>query len=264
MNSEDEAEYLDAAREAALKAGEEVLLVLGSDDRQIEYKGELDLVTEMDRHSESLIKEFLARSFPHVAVLAEEGGASGDSTGAKWIIDPIDGTTSYAHGLPHFAVSIGLEVEGEIRVGVVYNPPLKECFTAIKGQGAYLNGKRIKVSKTGELKRSLLATGFPYDRKTSPDNNLDKFSALLMEIQGIRRMGSAALDLCYTAAGRFDGYWEMKLKPWDTAAGFLILTEAGGTITDFSGNEYSIYGDELLASNGRIHNQMISVLKELK
>jgi len=260
----EEEKYLEAAKEAVFKAGEEILLVLGDEGRQIDYKGELDLVTEMDRYSETLIRELLTRRFPHIAVLAEEGGVFGDDSGARWIIDPIDGTTSYAHGLPHFALSIGLEVEGVVRAGVVYNPPLKECFTAIKGRGAYLNGREIGVSKTSELKRSLLATGFPYDRKSNDNNNLDKFGAFLMKIQGIRRMGSAALDLCYTAAGRFDGYWEMRLKPWDTAAGFLILMEAGGVITDFSGNEYSIYSDELLASNGRIHNQMLSVLKELE
>lgn len=264
MDERAEENYLEAAKEAAFKAGEEILLALGDDERQIEYKGDLDLVTEMDRRSESLIREHLADSFPHIAVLAEEGGASGENVHARWIIDPIDGTTSYAHGLPHFALSIGLELEGTVRVGVVYNPPLGECFTAIKGKGAWLNGKGLKVSKTRELDKSLLATGFPYDRRRSPQNNLDKFGAFLMKAQGIRRMGSAALDLCYTAAGRFDGYWEMKLKPWDTAAGVLILTEAGGMVTDFSGGEYSIYGSELLASNGCIHNQMLTILKELK
>jgi myo-inositol-1(or 4)-monophosphatase len=179
----------------------------------------------------------------------------------RWLIDPLDGTTSYSHGLPHFSVSIALEIEGEIEAGVVFNPCLNECFSAIKGMGAHLNGQRIKVSKTKELNRSLLATGFPYDRVESPQNNLDHFNAFILKIHGIRRMGSAALDLCYTAAGRFDGYWEMKLSPWDSAAGLVIVKEAGGTVTGFGGGAYTIYDNEILASNGHIHDKMIEVLQ---
>lgn len=260
MTKEGKTLYLEAAIEVAIIAGKEVLAAQ-SDLRKVEYKGEIDLVTEMDLRAEEVIKEFLSSRFPHIGMLAEESGSSGSDSNMRWIIDPIDGTTSYSHGIPHFAVSIALEEEGILEVGVVYNPPLNECFSAIKGGGASLNGRAIAVSDTRELNRSLLATGFPYDRATSPDNNVAQFNAFLMKAQGIRRFGSAALDLCYTAAGRFDGYWEMKLKPWDTAAGILILTEAGGKVTDYKGGKYSIYDRELLCSNGHIHDQMIDTLK---
>lgn len=260
MTKDEKTLYLEAAIEVAKIAGKEILAAQ-SGERKVEYKGEIDLVTEMDLRAEEIIKEFFASRFPDIAILAEESGLSGSASNMRWIIDPIDGTTSYSHGIPHFAVSIALEQDGILEVGVVYNPPLDECFSAINGEGAYLNGKPIGVSHTKELKRSLLATGFPYDRATSPENNVAEFNAFLMKAQGIRRFGSAALDLCYTAAGRFDGYWEMKLKPWDVAAGILILTEAGGRVTDYQGGDYSIYDRELLSSNGHIHNQMITILK---
>lgn len=259
-NLRDAMKFIEQAGEAAMKAGAVLKDGLSGKKNSIDYKGEIDLVTEMDRKAEDIIRRHLESRFPEIAMLAEEGGESGDFSGARWIVDPLDGTTGYAHGLPHFSVSIALEVDGEVELGVVYNPCLNECFSAIKGQGASLNGDRIGVSTTNELKRSLLATGFPYDRATSSENNVDNFNLFIVRAQGIRRMGSAALDLCYTAAGRFDGYWEMKLSPWDSAAGAIILKEAGGRITDFSGGEYSIYGKELLASNGLIHDNMISVL----
>ena len=260
MTKDEKILYLEAAIEAATMAGREIMAVQ-SGERTVEYKGDIDLVTEMDIRAEEIIKDFLSSSFPHIGILAEESGLSGSVSGMRWIIDPIDGTTGYSHGIPHFGVSIALEQEGILEVGVVFNPPLKECFSAIRGKGAYLNGKAIGVSEERDLKRSLLATGFPYDRQTSPDNNVAQFNAFLMKAQGIRRFGSAALDLCYTAAGRFDGYWEMKLKPWDTAAGILILTEAGGKVTDYRGGAYSIYDAQLLCSNGHIHDQMIDILK---
>ena len=260
MTKDEKTLYLEAALEVATIAGKEILAAQ-SGERKVEYKGEIDLVTEMDLRAEEIIKEFFASKFPDIAILAEESGLSGSDSNIRWIIDPIDGTTSYSHGIPHFAVSIALEQDGILEVGVVYNPPLNECFSAIKGEGAFLNGRPIEISATRELKRSLLATGFPYDRATSPDNNVAQFNAFLIKAQGIRRFGSAALDLCYTAAGRFDGYWEMKLKPWDTAAGILILTEAGGKVTDFKGGQYSIYEEYLLTSNGHIHSQMINILK---
>ena len=252
--------YIEAAGDAAMKAGALLRDGLYNKEKIIEFKGEIDLVTEMDRQAEDLIKNHLADRFPDVAMLAEEGGESGNFSGRRWIVDPLDGTTSYAHGLPHFSVSIALEEDGEVVAGVVYNPCADECFSAVRGGGASLNGRKINVSGTSSLKRSLLATGFPYDRATSKDNNVDNFKAFILKAQGIRRMGSAALDLCYAAAGRFDGYWEMKLSPWDSAAGSVILKEAGGRITDFSGGPYSIYGKELLVSNGLIHEEMITVL----
>lgn len=252
---------LEGASGAAMTAGRLLLEGLGRKNNRVDYKGDIDLVTEMDHRAEDVITDYLSDRFPDIAILAEEGGASGNFSGTRWIIDPLDGTTSYAHGLPHFSVSIALEVNGEIMAGVVYNPCLDEFFSAVRGGGASLNGTKIKVSGTASLNRSLLATGFPYDRAISPDNNIDHFNSFILQAQGIRRLGSAALDLCYTAAGRFDGYWEMKLSPWDSAAGSVILEEAGGRITDFSGNSYSIYGTELLASNVLIHDKMISVLK---
>ena len=206
-------QYSEAAVKAARAAGALLLAGLNEGERTIEFKGDNDIVTEMDRRAEEIVSEALSSAFPGIAILAEEEGASGPASEMKWIIDPLDGTNSYAHRVPHFCVSIGLEVSGEPAVGVVYNPCLDECFTAVRGDGACLNGRPIRVSGTEELKRSLVATGFPYDRATSPENNVNYMAAFIPKIQGIRRMGSAALDLCYTAAGRFDGYWELKLQP---------------------------------------------------
>ena len=253
--------YLAAAEEAAREAGRLLLSALHDADRKIEYKGEFDLVTEMDRRAEEMIKAFLIHRFPHIAVLAEEGGATGDYSGMRWIIDPLDGTTSYAHRLPHFCVSIALEVEGSPRLGVVYNPCLDECFTALQGEGARLNGRPIRVSQVERVSQGLMATGFPYDREGSGEKIMRPFGAFFLKAQGIRRMGSAALDLCYVAAGRFDGFWEVKLKPWDTAAGVVILREAGGEVTDFSGEAFSIYGESLLASNSLLHDEMMTILR---
>jgi len=257
----DDASYLATAREVAKAAGRFLKENLSGSLNRVDYKGEIDLVTEADRRAEEMIINALASRFPQISILAEEGGEAGHYSGMRWIIDPLDGTTSYAHRLPHFCVSIALEIDGLLRLGIVYNPCLDECFSAINGQGAFLNDEKISVSGTRELKKSLLATGFPYDRAESDRNNVDYFNAFILKIQGIRRMGSAALDLCYTAAGRFDGYWEMKLSPWDCAAGAVIVQEAGGTITDFSGGVFSIYSKEVLASNGLIHQQMIDILR---
>lgn len=261
MTETDLSNFLKSAAAAAKEAGDLLVLHLNDKNRRIEFKADNNLVTEMDRRSEDVITQFLTGRYPEISILAEEGGKTGRDTSVRWLIDPLDGTTSYSHGLPHFSVSIALEMKGEPVVGVVYNPCLGECFSAFRGGGAYLNGKRIRISGTESLKMSLVATGFPYDRAQSRNNNLDHFNAVIMKVQGIRRMGSAALDLCYTAAGRFDAFWEIKLSPWDTAAGLVILREAGGRASDFSGGEYSVYGKELLASNGLIHNKMINLLK---
>jgi myo-inositol-1(or 4)-monophosphatase len=254
-------EFLAKAREAALKAGA-VLRDNIHGAREISYKGEINLVTEMDRRSERTVVAVLHSAFPDHGILAEEGTAIENSSGFRWIIDPLDGTTNYAHGYPNFAVSIGLERKGEVILGVVYDPMRDELFAAEKGRGASLNGRPIRVSKADALIRSLLATGFPYDRATSEKNNLNYFRALLMASQEVRRSGSAALDLCSVAAGRLDGYWELKLHPWDVAAGSLIVREAGGSVSDFSGTRFSIHDKEILASNGIIHEQMIEVLSE--
>jgi len=211
-------EFLAVAREAALTAGR-ILRDNIQGIREISYKGEINLVTEMDMRSERAVVETLLASFPDHGVMAEEGTMVRGKAGYTWIIDPLDGTTNYAHGYPCFSVSIALEQEGEIVLGIVYDPMRDELFSAQKGEGACLNGKPIKVSSADTLIKSLLATGFPYDRTVSERNNMGHFHDLLMASQEVRRDGSAAIDLCYVACGRFDGFWELKLKPWDVAAG---------------------------------------------
>ncbi|MBI5493082.1 MAG: inositol monophosphatase [Deltaproteobacteria bacterium] len=229
---------------------------------KVEFKGAVNIVTEADKKSEALIISELQKNFPGHGILTEESAEIRSASEYKWIIDPLDGTTNYAHGFPFFCVSIGFEASGRMVFGVVYDPVLDELFTAGEGMGAELNGKPIKVSGVSSLDRSLLATGFPYDLRTSRENNLDHFSNFTLRAQAIRRAGSAALDLCYVASGRFDGYWEMRLRPWDVAAASLIVKEAGGEITDFSGSPFSIYGNECLASNGLIHGEMLGVLRK--
>lgn len=229
--------------------------------RSIEYKGVIDIVTEMDRKAEDLIIKTIKKEFPAHGILTEESNEQKSSSEYRWIIDPLDGTTNYSHGYPVFCVSIALEKEGEIILGVVYDPVLNELFTAEKDKDAFINNKKIKVSKIRKLTKSLLATGFPYDVRTSSQNNLDHFSNFAVRAQAIRRAGSAALDMCYVACGRFDGFWEMKLKPWDTAAAMLIIREAGGMVTDFNGGPFSMYSGETMASNGLIHNEMLNVLQ---
>ncbi|MCX7995744.1 MAG: inositol monophosphatase [candidate division WOR-3 bacterium] len=233
---------------------------LSSGRKHVSYKGAVNLVTRFDKISQKRIVEYLKKQFPDYGILSEEDVNYGTSREIKWLVDPLDGTTNFAHDLPIWAISIGLEVEGEVVLGVVYDPTRKELFSALKGKGAFLNGKKISVSKTKKLGHSLLVTGFPYDIRESKDNNLNYFARFCLEAQAVRRLGSAALDLCYTACGRFDGYWEIKLAPWDQAAGSLILKEAGGMITDFKGRPFNIYGKEVLGSNGYIHTQMMDVL----
>jgi myo-inositol-1(or 4)-monophosphatase len=253
--------FMAVAREAAFNAGR-ILKENIHGVREITYKGDINLVTEMDMLSERAVVETLRASFPDHGIIAEEETNIQNGSDFTWIIDPLDGTTNYAHGYPCFSVSIGLEQNGEIVLGVVYDPMRDELFSAQKGQGASLNGKPVRVSTVDTLINSLLATGFPYDRKVSEKNNIDYFHDLLMASQEVRRDGSASLDLCYVACGRFDGFWELKLKPWDVAAGSIIVREAGGTVSDFSGSRFSIHDDELLASNGRVHGQMLTILRE--
>ncbi|MCX5849066.1 MAG: inositol monophosphatase family protein [Deltaproteobacteria bacterium] len=231
-----------------------------SQTHQIHYKGEINLVTEADKMSEDLIIAAINRNFPDHGILAEESPMIKGAGKLRWIIDPLDGTTNYAHGYPVFCVSIALEKEGEIALGVVYDPMREEMFIAVRGEGAYLNDKKLAVSRTDNISRSLLATGFPYDIRESKENNLDYFNSMAVNVQAIRRAGAAALDLAYLAAGRFDGFWELKLKPWDTAAGCLLVTEAGGAISDIAGGKWHLYSPNLLASNGLIHKQMIKKL----
>ena len=227
----------------------------------IDHKGSINLVTDVDLASEKLIRETISTYYPRHQILAEEGGLAESSSDYRWIVDPLDGTTNYAHGYPIFCVSIALEHRGEVVIGVVYDPMREEMFTAERGAGATLNNRAIRVSKTGDLMQSLLSTGFPYDIKTSKLTNLNHWENFAMNAQALRRDGAAALDLCNVACGRFDGFWELNLSPWDTAAGVLIVTEAGGRVTDFSGGAFSNYTPEVLASNGLIHDRMIEVIK---
>jgi myo-inositol-1(or 4)-monophosphatase len=222
----------------------------------------IDLVTEVDRACEALIVDALERERPDDAVLAEEGGGRDrDDAAWRWIVDPLDGTTNYAHGYPRFCVSLGVEREGERHVGVVYDPLLDELYTAARGRGAHLNGRRLQVSPETSLSRALVATGFAYDVQSSRIDNLDHFAAFIKHARAVRRGGSAALDLCCVAAGRLDGYWELKLHPWDVAAGFLIVEEAGGRVSDFSGGPPPRSGVETVASNGGVHDAMLALLQ---
>jgi myo-inositol-1(or 4)-monophosphatase len=252
--------YRTLAIRAAKKAGQILQRRLGR-VRNVDYKGAVNLVTEMDFLAEEVIVSEIRKEYPHHSFLAEEKVRQQVDSPFRWIIDPLDGTTNYAHGFPIFCVSIALEKEGEIILGVVYDPSRDELFVAEKGKGARLNGRRIRVSSTPKLSQSLLATGFPYDLRESPVNNFDHFRNFALRVHAVRRAGSAALDLCYVAAGRFDGFWEMKLGPWDLAAGSLIVKEAGGKVTDFQGKPLGLHGSHVLASNGKFHREMIKILK---
>lgn len=255
-------EHMEFAISMAKDAG--VLLKDGfRKEHLIDFKGEIDIVTEADRMSEKILTEAITRNFPDHSILSEESPEICRGSKYRWIIDPLDGTTNYAHGFPVFCVSIALEKNGEIITGVIYNPVSDELFAARRGGGAFLNGSSISVSGTTVLSESLLATGFPYDIRRNPNNNINYFTGMLLKAQAIRRAGSAALDLAYTAAGRFDGFWELGLHPWDTAAGWLLVREAGGTVTDINGNSYCFDSPGILASNGRIHKNMISVLNNI-
>lgn len=246
----------------AARAGGRKLMERFGRELVIGNKGEVDLVTDADRAAEEAIVAVLRGTFPFHDILAEEADHGRRDSPYRWIIDPLDGTTNFAHGLPWFAVSIALEVAGDIRFGVVYHPAQQETFFAAKGEGAFLDHTALHVSATNRLDQSLLATGFPYDRKVSLSNNYDHFTHFQQSARACRRLGAASLDLAYTAAGRFDGFWEMKLKPWDVAAGKLLVEEAGGRITDFDGGPYDVYGQECLASNGRIHQAMSEILQQ--
>ncbi len=246
---------IDAARRAGA-----ILDEYARNGFRVEHKDALNLVTDADTHSEQAIVETIGRAFPDHEILAEERGQAGSRSPFKWIIDPLDGTTNFAHGFPAYAVSIGVEHEGRGILGVVFDPTRQELFVGEAGAGATLNGKPIHVSRTPKLDGALLVTGFAYDIRVSKQNNLDHFANFAVRTQGVRRMGAAAIDLCYVACGRFDGFWELKLHPWDTAAGSVIVTEAGGRMSDFAGKPFSIYGQEMIASNGLIHAEMVEVL----
>lgn len=252
--------YLHRAVELAHEAGKLLKEELWR-ARHVEYKGEIDLVTDADRMAERILIDGIRESFPDHAVLAEESGTHEvEGSTHRWIVDPLDGTTNYAHRYPFFCVAMALEIMAELTMAVVYDPMLDETFTAIAGSGASLNGRKIAVTSEGDLGKSFLSTGFPYDMRETERDNLDNFLKFMKTSQAVRRDGSAVLDLCYVACGRFDGFWEMKLSPWDIASGALVVKEAGGRVTSFSGGPLDIYSGEVVASNGHIHDKMLGVL----
>lgn len=228
----------------------------------IHHKGEIDLVTDIDQRSEAYLLEQIQRHFPDDRVVAEESGQKKGDGRRVWYVDPLDGTINYAHGVPIFAVSIGFEQDGELQLGVVYDPIHDECFSAQKDKGAWLNGKAVRVSPTKDIIDSLLATGFPYDIRSNPENNLDHHYQLSLVSQGVRRLGSAALDLCYVAAGRFDGFWEIRLGAWDVAAGGLIARQAGAVVTNLDGQpDFLSTPQSVLAANPHLHLQILEILR---
>ena len=251
---------LEAAIAAAKAAGEVLRNGFGQ-HQEVKYKGEVDLVTKADENAEQTIKEILQETFPHYGMLAEESGSLEGEGDTRWIVDPLDGTTNYAHGVPVFCTSIALEKDSEVVLGVVHDPVANEIYAAERGSGATLNGEPILVSNTDKPIRALLATGFPYDRNEVPVA-LEIFGQFALRTQSMRRLGSAALDLCYVAAGRLDGYYERGIKVWDIAAGVLILREAGGKVTDYLGHELDLERGEVVASNGPLHPDLVSVTSE--
>jgi myo-inositol-1(or 4)-monophosphatase len=253
---------LHEARRIALAAAE-LLRAAHGRDVAVEHKGVVDLVTEVDRRAEALIVPELRRAFPEHTVRAEEGTEVDGAPEVVWYVDPIDGTTNYAHHLPIYAVSLGLEVAGEPVVGVVHAPELGWELWAARGRGAYINGERLHVSTVSTLSEALLATGFPYDRRTALDNNIPEFAAIIRRCQGIRRMGVASLDCACVGCGMLDGYWEFKLKPWDVSAGALLVIEAGGKVSDLDGGPYRSTRGQLLATNGRIHAELQAALLDV-
>ncbi|MBF0501507.1 MAG: inositol monophosphatase [Candidatus Riflebacteria bacterium] len=246
----------------AEKAGK-LLLERFRGKHEVAFKGVVDLVTEVDLASEALIRDELAKSFPGEMMLGEEGGGARIDVPRVWVVDPLDGTTNYAHGLPIFSVSIALVENGRPCAGAVHQPILRETFTAADGGGAFLNGVPIKVSGRERLDRSLVVTGFPYDIADTVDRILPPLRSMLQASRGVRRLGSAAMDLCYTAAGIFDCFWEVNLKPWDIAAGILLVQEAGGMVSDWSGiSPLALDKCELLATNGHLHQIVLKMLSQ--
>jgi myo-inositol-1(or 4)-monophosphatase len=251
---------LATAVEAVTRAGDMMMARFGGDVR-VDKKGAIDLVTEVDVEVERMFRALIAARFPTHAVLGEElGGAAEVPPGPCWVFDPIDGTTNFAHGLPIFCSSVAFEIEGRPEVAAVYDPSRRELFTAERGDGARLNGRSIRVSNTEALLDSMLVTGFPYDVHQRVDEIVGLFGAFVGRARAVRRLGSAAIDLCYVAAGRLDGFWESDLKPWDIAGGALIVEEAGGTVTSYDGRPFSSRGRQVLASNTKLHDQMLEVV----
>jgi myo-inositol-1(or 4)-monophosphatase len=258
--------YLATAKEIVLGAGA-IQMARRESGFRIDKKGEIDLVTEVDFECERMARALIAERFPDHDILAEEFSASPTElakSSHRWVFDPLDGTTNYAHGLPIFCSSLALEIDGERTVAAIYDPTRDELFTAERGRGAYLNGAPLHVSDTGALIDALLVTGFPYDVHHKASGLVGQFGAFLERARAVRRLGSAALDLCYVACGRFEGFWEQHLKPWDVAAGALIVTEAGGVVTGMDGTPFDPVAAHLVASNGHVHDQMLAVIRDFR
>jgi myo-inositol-1(or 4)-monophosphatase len=255
---------LTTAIEAVVQAGDLQMAHFGG-DFQIDKKGTIDLVTEVDVAVERMFRALIAARFPDHQILAEElGGAAVVPPGPCWVFDPIDGTTNFAHGLPIFCASLALEIDGEAQIAAVYDPTRKELFTAERGGGAFLNGAPLRVSPTECLVDAVLVTGFPYDVHSRVDEIVGLFAAFVGQARAVRRLGSAAIDLCYVAAGRLDGFWESDLKPWDIAGGALIVTEAGGRVTGTDGSAFTSRGGHVLATNGLLHDAMLGVIRSFR
>jgi myo-inositol-1(or 4)-monophosphatase len=256
-------QFLAVAQEAAHQAGA-LLRTNWLKPKTVEVKTDIvDLVTNVDKAADALITDILRTHFPTHRIIAEESAVSGQESPYRWYIDPLDGTTNFAHSFPHFAVSVALVHESQVIVAVVHDPLRNETFCATRGNGATLNGIPIHVSQAPTLEHSLVLTGFPYDRRKRSEYYLRFYQAFMVRTQGVRRCGSASLDLCYVACGRADGFWEWRLQPWDIAAGSLIVEEAGGTMSDFSGNPFDVLGEQTLASNGLLHQEMVEVLGQV-
>jgi myo-inositol-1(or 4)-monophosphatase len=253
-------DFLTPMQDLAREAGALLMSYFGK--VSIEYKGDADLVTQADRSSEKLIVERIRKQWPHHDLIGEEGSRTETGSDYRWYVDPLDGTTNFAHGYPVFCVSMGLEYKGELLAGVVYDPTRDEMFAAAKGSGAQLNGRAIRVSKTARLKESLVATGFP-SHKRHKNPNINFYHQITLRSHGVRRAGSAALDLCYVACGRYDGFWEFNLNSWDTAAGVLLVHEAGGKVTNFTGGPFMIDSRQVLATNGVLHPEMLQEFGEI-
>jgi myo-inositol-1(or 4)-monophosphatase len=258
--------FLATAVEIVLQAGA-IQLARRASGFHVDKKGTIDLVTEVDLECELMCRAILAERFPDHDILAEEMSPDPrqpSTSTYRWVYDPLDGTTNYAHGLPIFCSSLALQINGRTVVGAIYDPTRAELFTAERGAGAFLNGQRLHVSAAAELIDALLVTGFPYDVHKQTADLVTMFGAFLGRARAVRRLGSAALDLCYVAAGRFDGYWEQHLWPWDVAAGALVVTEAGGSVTGMDGSEFDPAAAHLVASNGRVHTAMLNVISEVR